>query len=201
MTNIKLKLAIGFLALGLTSLSFAAKKKVAAPKTDPAMEQAMKMGAPGANHQVLSPLAGKFTATARMWMKPGEAPQESTGATENAWILGGRFLQSIYKGQAMGQSFEGIGTLGYDNLKQKYESVWIDSMMTGTMYASGTYDATTKTVKISGTFSCPMTGKTDEWMRSDWTIQDEDTNIYTSYSKDATGAEFKSMEIVYKRVK
>ncbi len=201
MNKIKIKLAVGVLALGLTSSSFAAKKKSVAPKTDPAMEQAMKLGSPNVNHHVLSPLAGKFTATARMWMKPSEAPQEFTGVIENAWILGGRFLQSVYKGEAMGMPFEGMGTVGYDNIRERYESVWLDTMMTGTMYSTGSYDPAKKILTLSGTFSCPMTGEKEKWSRSDWTIQDDDTNIYASYSKDEKGQEFKSMEIVYKRVK
>ena len=39
------------------------------------------------------------------------------------------------------------------------------------------------------------------WSRLEWKIVDNDTNLYTSYSKGPDGKEFKGMEITYKRVK
>ncbi|MGI0029374.1 MAG: DUF1579 family protein, partial [Nitrososphaera sp.] len=63
------------------------KSKAKEMEMDPAIQEAMKRGAPGAHHKALEPFVGRFTTTSRMWMKPGEAPQESTGSAAHTWVL------------------------------------------------------------------------------------------------------------------
>ena len=45
----------------------------------------------------------------------------------------------------MEMDFQGQGLEGYDNVKKKFVSTWIDNMGTGIMIAEGTYDPATKT--------------------------------------------------------
>ena len=94
---------------------------------------------------------------------------------------------------------EGIGFLGYTNLRQEYQSVWFDNMMTGMMVGTGEFDAATKTLTDEGDFSCPVTGETHRWYRTAWTVVDPDHTTYESYSRTPEGREFKSMEIRYTR--
>ncbi len=165
------------------------------------MAKAKELGAPGANHAVLKSIEGTWMVTSRMWMKPGDAPQESAGTSMMVWILGGRFLQQQFKSNWMGQSFEGIGYIGYDNVKKAYVSVWMDSMSTGIFQSTGQYDAVTKTLRDAGTFSCPMTGEKERPFRAEWRFVDNDHHIYSMFMKDSAGKEFKSMELHYTRVK
>ncbi len=198
-------IGVGLMVLLAGGLQAAEKKDKAKGKgmeMDPAaMEQMKKYGSPGENHKVLEPFAGKWTHTVRSWMKPGDPPQESLGTSENTWIFGGRFLKQEAHGNWNNQPFQGLGYTGYDNLRGDYQSVWMDNMMTGMMRAAGAYDAGSKTITQSGTFSCPMTGEKEKWFRSEWKVIDNDNHTYTWYDKGPDGKEFKSMEITYTRIK
>lgn len=126
----------------------------AIPASASTMEAKWKeYGTPGPEHKVLDARTGKWDVAIKMFEPGSTAAQESKGTCEAKWILGGRFMQETAKGQWMGQPFEGIGTVGYDNLKDKYVSSWVDNMGTGVMVAEGTYDAATKTFTFGG--DCP----------------------------------------------
>ena len=165
------------------------------------MEEPIKRGSPGEHHAALEPFAGRFTTTSRMWMNPGEAPQESVGTAEHSWVLGSRFLKMDVRGDMGGQQFEGLGYLGYDNVRGEYTSAWLDNMNTGITRGSGNYDRASKTYKESGAFSCSMTGEKDMRFRAEWKVIDRDTLLYTMYSLAPDGREVKSVEVTYKRRK
>src|SRR5437764_12171672 len=96
-----------------------------------------------------------------MWMKPVDKPQESTGSQENVWVLNGHFVKGDYQGMMNGQPFVGTGYWGYDMVRQEYQSLWLDGMGTGRMYAPATYDASKKTLSMTGTMSGRITGDTN----------------------------------------
>lgn len=185
----------------VAGISNAADKK-AAPM-DPATMMALmqKNGAPNDTHKLLEQGVGRWTHTIRSWMKPDDSPMQSQGTSENTMVLGGRFLRQEAKGTWNGQLFEGLGYTGYDSIRGEFQSIWMDNMTTGMMIGSGSYDAPSKTISQSGRFSCPMTGDKAMWYRSEWKIMDNDNQTYTMYTKTADGKEFKSMEIVYRRIK
>ncbi len=188
--------------LSIASPASSAEMPKMTPEQQAVMAQAVKLGTPGENHKVLEPFIGKWTNTVKFWMKPGDKAQESKGTNENAWILGGRFVKQDYHGTMMdNQPFDGVGITGYDNVKGEYQSIWLDTMMTGMMYGTGSYDAAKKTVSIGGTFSCPMTGDKATWYRSEWKVISNDRHQYLSYGKGPDGKEFKNMVIDFTRAK
>jgi hypothetical protein len=168
---------------------------------DPAMQEAIKRGAPGEHHRVLEPFVGRFRTTSRMWMTPDAAPQESTGLADHTWVLGGRFLKMDVRGDMGGHPFEGLGYLGYDNILGEYTAVWLDNMSTGITRASGQLDPVTKIYTEGGTFSCPITGEKERRFRGEWKVIDGDTLSYTMYNPSPDGTDVKAIEISYKRVK
>jgi hypothetical protein len=175
------------------------------PKMDPKMAEMMKAwqeaSTPGAAHEVLKGLVGKWKYTSKMWHTPTSAPEESTGTSTMKMIFGGRFLVHETKSKAMGMPFEGIGYTGYNNVTKKYETTWIDSMNTGTMHGTGAFDAATQTLTDSGEFYCPMKKGELQKYRSEWKILDKNNTVYTMYGPDEKGKEFKGMEMTFKRVK
>jgi len=203
--NQKKGMGLGLAALIVTTAGYLiaadAPKSTNAMTPDPAMAQAMMLGTPNEHHKVLDPLAGRWSVTVKGWMKPGDQAQESKGTAEHVWIMGGRYLKQEFKGEWAGQPFEGLGFSGYDNVRQEYQTTWLDSMATGMMHVSGSYDPVTKTLKQSGNFACPMTGEKDRYIRSEWKMTSSNSNTYTSYFKGPDGKEFKGMEIVYTRMK
>ena len=185
-----------------------AKEHEQAAAVDPAQQAAMeamkKLGSPGEGHKALEPLAGNWNYTLEWRMAPDASAQAMTGTAVNTWVFGGRFLRQEVTGSPMAEGeppFEGMGLLGYDNMRQEYQSVWLDNMMTGMMRGVAQYDPAAKTLAEQGTFSCPMTGEKERWYRTEWKIVDADHAVYSSYSKDPQGNEFKSMEIQYARAK
>ena len=174
--------------------------EAAKPVMDPALMEKMKaLTSPTEAHKALEPFVGKWTYTGKFWMTPDVPAQDMVGTTENTLIYGGRFLKQTIEGPWMGETFEGLGFTGYDNIKGEYVSTWIDSMGTGIMTVAGQYDEATKTLSQSGANSCPMTGEKARPGRSEWTMVDQNHNTYTSYMLGPDGKEFKMMEISYTR--
>lgn len=194
------RILIFILLLGICTSAAYAEDPATGPAMDPAMMEKMKaFSSPTDAHKVLDAFVGDWTYSGKFWMTPDAQPQDMTGTAEHTMIFGGRFLQQRFEGPWMGEMFQGLGYTGYDNIKQEYNTIWLDSVSTGLMIASGQYDAVTKTLSQAGTMSCPMTGEKDRQSRSEWKAVDSDHNTYTSYMNDENGKEFKSMEITYSR--
>ena len=185
------------LSLFVSTSAFAADKA----KNDAEMMEKMKAAAtPGEQHKMLADMAGSWNYTSKMWEAENTAPEETKGSSKMKMILGGRFLQQEIKGKAMGTNFEGIGVTGFDNIKNQYQTTWMDTMSTSIMKGTGSFDAASKTIKESGTFTCPTTGKEEKY-RSEWKMIDKNNMVYAMYGTgmDGKGPEFKTMEITYKR--
>ncbi len=202
-TTIRLMIAVGMFALS-GGLVQAQQEKMSHPAMDPAKQAAMeamqRLGSPSEEHKALEPFVGSWTYTAQWWMSPDAPPEAMTGSATNTLIFGGRFLKQEIRGEAEGQpSFEGIGFIGYDNLRKEYQSVWFDNMATGMMMGTGRFDAATQTLTDAGKFSCPLTMETHRQFRSAWTVVDPTHNTYESYMRTPEGREFKAMEIYYSR--
>jgi hypothetical protein len=185
------------------AVALSARAEEAAPQMSPE-EQAMmakmqERTTPNEKHKVLEALAGSWNYKGSFWMDPAQPPEVMTGVSDNKMIYGGRFLEQKISSTWQGQTFEGMSLTGYDLVRGEYISFWMDNMGTGIMDASGQYDAATKTLTTECTFSCPMTGEKDRWSRSETKFVDADNYVYTSYSRDQDGKEWKSMEIAYYR--
>jgi len=177
-----------------------ATEQIAESPMDPAMMEKMKLlTSPSETHQVLEPLAGTWSYTGQFWMSPNAPAEKMNGKAIHTLIYSGRFLKQEFEGPWMGETFQGLGFTGYDNVKEEYVSTWLDSMSTGIMTVTGQYDPETKTFKLSGANSCPMTGEKARFSRSEWTVVDHDRSTYTSYMKGPDGREYKAMEIEYSR--
>src|ERR1700687_3545968 len=114
--------AVVMMMIGV-SAGHAADKPAAPGPQDAKMQQAQKYMTPGAEHRALDPWIGHWNAKVRMWMKPGDKPQESMGTSETTWVLNKHFVKQDYKGDMNGQPFEGTGYTGFDNVRGEYQSV------------------------------------------------------------------------------
>lgn len=169
---------------------------------DPAeiMKKWMQYATPGEQHQILKNMAGRWKYTSTWWESADAKPQTSSGTSKMKMILGGRFLLHETKGKMMGQPFEGLGITGYDNLKGKFDTLWLDSMGTGIMHGTGSFDAKSQTLKDEGEFSCPLSEDKKREYRGEWKIIDKNNMTYTMYGPGPDGGkEFKQGEMVFKR--
>jgi len=153
---------------------------------------------PGSMHEMLAHKVGEWKAEVKMWMDPSQPPSTSEAKTVCESILGGRYFKSTHTGNMMGMPFEGFEITGYDNVKKKFFSVWLDNMGTGVMMSEGTYDETTKTLTLTGQMTDPM--GTNMNVREVIKVIDNDNSIFEMYV-DMGGQEMKNMEINYTRVK
>ena len=158
----------------------------------------MKASMPGPMHELMKPMAGNWKTTSKTWMEPGE-PKISEGTCESTWILGNRYLQSSYKGAMEGMPFEGVGIMGYDNVKKEFVSVWMDNMSTGVAMSDGMMDASGKVLTMNSMMADPQTGKMVPY-KFVTTVKDND--MYTmTMSSVMDGKERMDMEITYTRMK
>lgn len=189
-----------FTILNIASLS--ASEDATNMPTEEQMQQMMALMTPGEHHKVLDALVGSWEYSMSHRMTP-DAPMEVTsGTSENAWILNGRQLKQKVSGtfEMNGEThnFEGIGLIGYDNMKSEYTSIWIDNFGTGTMVSTGTYDPETNMITEIGSHMCPIQGKEVKF-RSEVHFKDENHFTYVMYDLSYADKPFKSMEINYMR--
>ena len=160
----------------------------------------MSYATPNDSHKYLEFFVGKWKGNAKMWMEPNSKPMETVHMAKASMIMGGRYLETNFKGDFMNMPFEGRQITGYDNMKKKYMTHWIDNMGTGFYPSNGGLDKAGKTRSEAGTWVCPITGG-DLKVRIITKIVDKDKFIFEMYSSGGLHGdnEFKSMETVYTR--
>ena len=182
------------LSLGLA----AAAAGQAKPEEKALMEAWQKAMTPGEGQRRLEPMVGTFDTRVRTWMEPGRPPEDTVGTAVNAWVLGNRYVETRYEGIFLGEAFNGIGYMGYDNVAKRYVSVWMDTAGTGMMIGTGSADASGKAFSLKATVSDPMSGKTGT-AEEKITILDADRYTFEMWARDRAGKKFKMMEIQYFR--
>jgi len=157
-----------------------------------------ELAQPSAMHKdVLSAIAGSWTAKGKIYSSMGEMPIE--GKSENTSILGGRFIESRYEGPFMGGKFQGVGIVGFDNLSQTFQQTWIMTLATSIDVMTGSWDAESKTLTWRGSAKMPD-GSTFQ-KRTTTCFKSADTILEESFATGPDGKEKKEMEITYTRVK
>ncbi|MGJ8593571.1 MAG: DUF1579 domain-containing protein [Aquaticitalea sp.] len=154
---------------------------------------------PGTQHKMLAESDGSWNSKVKMWMDPSQPPTESEATAKNEMILNGLYLRSTHTGNMMGMPFHGESITGYDNVKKKFFSTWIDNMGSGIMVLEGDYDENSKTLTLTGNMMDAMTGKAME-IKEKIIYHSPDKNTFEMYMiKD--GKDIKTMEIVNTRIK
>jgi hypothetical protein len=176
------------------------------PNMQEMMKQMMELAKLNENHKLLTDLDGNWNYTIKMWMNPDQAkPQESKGTAVRKSVMGGRYVMMDVTGkmQMPGEDgkmkdmqFKGMALEGYDNVKKKFVSSWIDNMGTGIQFSDGTYDPATKTLTYTSEVE-PMPGMK---MPVKEVIKVVDNNHMTlEWYENHGGQEKKTMEINYTR--
>ena len=181
----------------------AAKPKAAAkPKPKVQSEQEMMAqwqaaSTPSAAHAHLMSMVGTWRATATFTMAPGAPPQVSSGSSVHRLVLGGRFLEQVYKGTSMGMPFEGLGFTGYDNVQQRYVGAWMDTFGTGIMRSHGVGRPTDERIDLVCEAIEPSGEKKvfDAIIR----VRDHSRHSYETWTKGPNGKSYRVMIIEYER--
>jgi hypothetical protein len=172
-----------------------------APKASPSQEEMMQAmmadGMPGAPHASLAADAGDWNVESTWWMDPSQPPMKSSAKATIRMGFAGRYQVQDYRGDFMGQPFEGMAITGYHNGSKEYFSTWIDSMSTGIAISRGTEDASGVKV-MHGEFRGPG----GEVVKSRFVLRHEGTDriVMEMYGNCADPkTETKQAELVYTR--
>lgn len=191
-------LLIGLMVLVMACAAVSAQEMSEEDKKMMAAMQAY--GTPGEYHKYMEYFVGEWNQTSKMWMKPGAPPMESSSTATSKMMMGGRYLKTLHKGAFMGMPFEGISLLGYNNLRKKFSSLWIDNMGTGMAISHGELDKSKKVRTDIGDWDEPLSGGTQK-IKMVTTIVDSNKFTFDMYSILPDGKEFKSMSMTCVRKK
>lgn len=179
----------------------AADDKAAPPMTAEQKAQAeayQRMTELRPEHKQLAYFVGNWKSKSQVWMVPGAPPQEASGTSKGTALYGGRYITMNYEGVFFGQPFQGQGQLGFDNLRGKFFSTWLDSYSTGFWLSWGEYDKASNAWTFHGEMPDPMKPQNTVKIRQVLRIYDDKHYGFDSYDfKD--GKETRTMNIDYRR--
>jgi hypothetical protein len=181
----------------------ATSKPKAAPRSKAAMDEAAMMAqwqaamTPSEGHARLMPMVGTWRATTTFTMAPGAPEQVSEGSSVHRLVLGGRYLEQVYKGTSMGMPFEGMGFTGFDNVRKRYVGIWMDTFGTGIMNSISTGEPTDDKIE----FACEAIEPSGQKRIFDATvrIKGHDRHSYEMWTNGPNGKPYRVMFIDYER--
>jgi len=188
-----------------TGTSTGAAPATGMPDPQEMMKQMMELAKTNENHKILADLAGNWTYKIK-FMNPATGKWEESGGTAvRKNLMDGRYsvLDVTGKMQMPGadgkmkeMTFKGQGVDGYDNVKKKFVSAWVDNMGTGIMMSEGTYNPTSKSVTYNT--EVEMAPGMKQKVREVIKLTDKDHHVLEWY-EDRGGQDTKTMEIAYTR--
>jgi hypothetical protein len=150
---------------------------------------------PGPEHERLRELVGNWDFS----MSMPEGGGKMAGKVMYEESCGGLWVTSDLKMDLGGVPFQGKGMDGYDPVKKKYISVWVDSMTTYPMIFEGDYDPAKKQLNLVSDALGPD-GKPGKW-RSVTTLTDRDHHSFEMFLTPQGGTESMVMRVDYTRKK
>jgi hypothetical protein len=162
------------------------------------MDEWLKLGKPGKPHEFLKSFEGKWDTKTRMQMGPGAPVQESTGTAEFEMIMGGRYQKQESTGTMMGMPYQGFGIVGYDNFRNRFDSVWLDNMGTAMLNFSGQLDRTGKVMTMYGEMDEPGLKMVGRMVKYVIKVVDDKKFVFEMYDL-AAGPDYKVFDITYTR--
>jgi len=179
-------------------------------KMQEGMKKWMEAMSPGKHHEALEHFVGTWNTTTKMyWGGPGSPAMETKGTSDIRWVLGKRFLREEHHGEMMMPDdsgsmemkkvpYEGIGTMGYDKLRNLYVSTWISNMSTGLMTMKGTADPSGKVFRAWGEMDEPMLDVYGRYVKFVTRIISEDKHVFEIIDLHASD-DYQVVEITYER--
>jgi hypothetical protein len=168
-------------------------------KKSEAPVDAQAYATPGEAHAIFKPLVGQWKFTITWGPEMAGKMKPATGTSTFKLLFGGRYLEQEMAGKMKGEAFQARGLIGHNNLKKRYDSIWIDSKSTGLIHGEGSYDPETKVLKDLGDYSDPAMSKKKRLYRAEWKFVDAKQMTYTMWTTGEDGKEALAMEVVYRR--
>ena len=167
-------------------------------ENESAEEDLAELTVPGEPHELLEGTVGEWDLAILIYTAPDTEPVETTGSATGRWILGDRFVETIYEGNVMGREFEALKIEGFEKASDEYVSTWRDNLGTYTMIFRGRCASTCETRTMMADFVDPVSSSTLK-IKGVTTLTEEDGYTYESFVVTPDGDEFKNMELVATR--
>ncbi len=167
----------------------------------PTLDELEALTIPSEPHELLEATVGTWDVTIRIWSDPepeAEPASETEGTAIGRWILGERFVETVYEGEVLGRTFEGLKIEGFDKAAENYVSTWRDNLGTYTLVFKGDCEDTCLERTMSSSFIDPVSKQIFR-IKGVTTITDNDAYTYESFVITPNGQEFKNMELDAKR--
>lgn len=168
------------------------------PMANPAFIEAMTAaGALGPEHEMLAARAGTYDVEGAYWMAPGGEATPMTATARIAPLFDGRFTVESFSSEMMGMPYEGLLHQGFDNVTERYWSIWVDSMNTSAWVSYGT-EIAPGVIEYHGTNRDVFT---PDGRPSRMTVTDDGDGSHTMRMYDFREGtdEYVVMELVYSR--
>ena len=94
----------------------------------------------------------------------------------------------------MGKPFTGRSLMGYDNVKQTFNTVWVSDMQTSILTSEGKGENGNKVITLEGKSNCPATDRKDISIKTVFRVISPNKNVFEMFNDGV-----KSMEITYTR--
>lgn len=157
-----------------------------------------RLSPPGRQHRLLQPLAGEWDLQAA-WQHRDSTSGIYRASSKRKWIMGHRFLLEEVRDDKIGAPFNGVGILGYDNLKRQFASFWIDEMSTSMVFCAGQEESDGRSISLTGTYDDPLTGERNRRFKNVITIADNNQHVFEMFEIAPDGDCLKMYDIVYTR--
>jgi predicted small secreted protein len=168
--------------------------------TTGASQRWMEYMTPGEMHKWLAKHTGTWEAEVSSWMDPSAPPSKEKATDVVKMSMNGLYQEGDFTSSMMGMPMMGHSTMGYNNLKKKFVSTWIDNMGSGIIMMEGDYDEASKTLNMKGKQSDPGLNKESD-IRQELKFHDDDSYTMTMFGTGPDGKEMKVMEGTFKRKK
>jgi hypothetical protein len=163
----------------------------------------LAFNSPGAAHQRMAVLAGKWDVAWTVWDEPGTRPTIARGSASFDWLHDRRYLKGRYDGEVVGHRYDAELLLGYDSFRGTYVAIWTNSLETAPLIYRGRarLDARRNLVgwELKGKGDDCVHGRFDLDYRAVFAVEANGDIRETIYGPDTNGREFKSAELVYTR--
>src|SRR5438874_12518760 len=162
MLKILMVLCLGMVAAFAIGPAFAGEKETspiaATSAASPNDSKATDLARPNANHNLLGELAGTWNYVLKISMGSNKRLIETNGVVVRQPIMGGRYFLADFDvemlsgtdGKLEKVNFKGKSIKGYDNVKKKFISIWIDNASTGPTIFEGSYDPASRIFTYAG---------------------------------------------------
>ena len=149
-------------------------------------------------HQRLARMAGEWEGTFKLWFEAEKLACESPQRGSIRLVAGGRFLLHEYQSSFGDEPIEGVALYGYHLDEDCCESVWAESVGTGTSLMTSVGEKGDPRYSVLGSYGDGQGGPRWGW-RTELEQPDTDILVITMTNITPEGEAVKAVETRYRR--